>query len=449
MPSLEPIMRRTFLRRALPRAFAGLLALSLPTPRLRAADDPGATLFVHGQTTYVLQGHGAFPSPYAGPASFASRREVAGSFSATLCLGWRPWTGGEVVVTPELLGGKGDSRVQGLAGAPNGEIYRVSDPKVAPNLSRVFLRQTWALPGAGAREAEGGPLAFGGSRPSRRLTLTAGKMAMNDLFDLNGWAGDPRTAFLNWSFMDTAAWDYPADTRGYSWGLVAEVAWEAWSVRLGSFLEPRAANQMAFDHQVSRAHGDVLEVGREHRWGDLPGRVAVLVFANHARMGVYRDALALTPPAVDATRAPGRTKSGAGLNVEQDLAEGTGVFLRAGWNDGRTESWAFTEADRSLAAGLSAAGKAWHRPQDRLGVAFAANGLSRDHAAYLAQGGQGFLLGDGRLAEGAERILEAFYALALAPGITVTGDAQRLWNPGMNRARGPVQVFALRVHGAF
>lgn len=423
--------------------------LAFPAPQ--ASLQGGNDWLIHGQSTYILQGHGPFDSPYVGANSLQPVREIQGSFSATFYLGWRPWQGGELFVTPELLGGKGVSHVLGLAGSPNGEIYRVNNPDVRPNLSRIFLRQTWSLDGGEAQAIEDGPMTFGGTRSSRRFTLTAGKIAMNDIYDLNSYVYDPRTGFMNWAIMDTGSWDYPADTRGYSWGLTLEFAWDAWSARLGSYMEPRHANQMEFDHQVSRAHGDVLEIEHDHKVGDLPGKVSVLFYANHARMGTYADALAADPTAPDITsvEAPGRTKYGYSLNAEQALGGDVGAFCRAGWNDGKTESWAFTEIDRTLALGLSAQGTSWGRANDKAGAALLINGLSAEHRAYLAAGGYGFIIGDGRLNYASERVVEVFYALGLGKHCALSGDIQHAWNPAYNSDRGPVTLFAGRLHLQF
>ena len=425
-----------------------LLSLLGLAPSVRA-QAPGVWS-LHGQATFIIQGHGAFASPYQGPNSFQSRKETRCSFTGTLFLGRRLWKGAELCVNPEAAGGQGDSRVLGLAGAPNGEIYRVDSSEVKLGLARLFLRQTWDL--GGAPEALVPDLdQLGGSQSSRRLVLTAGRFSASDVFDQNAYAHDPRTQFLNWALMDTASWDYPADTRGYTWGLSLELIWDAWAVRAGSFLEPREANGMLFDPQVSRAHGDVVELDHDHTFGGLAGSVRLMAYANHARMGDYRESLALDPAAPDitATRRPGRTKYGWGLSVDQALGADLGAFLRAGWNDGRTETWAFTEVDRTGAAGLALAGCSWDRPEDRVGVAVVVNALSPEHRAYLAAGGLGFILGDGRLDAGQERIAEAYYALRAARGVTLSLDAQRVQDPGFNRDRGPVSIFALRVHGQF
>jgi hypothetical protein len=413
------------------------------------AEDPETWSF-HGQATTVTQGHGAFPSPYVGDNSFESRKEIRNSFTATLFLGRRLWEGAELYVNPELIAGQGVSHVLGLGAAPNGEIYRVDSPDLKISLARFFLRQEWNL-GGGAEPVVADQNQLAGSRAHRRFVATVGKLALGDIFDANAYAHDPRTQFLNWSLMDTSSWDYPADTHGYSWGAAFELYWEDWAFRAGTFMVPTTANGMYFDHDVSRAHGDVVEIEHDHEMGGRAGHVRLLGYANHARMGRYQQALQASPASPDVTQSgqAGRVKYGWGLSADQALTEDLGVFLRAGWNDGRTETWAFTEVDRTLAGGLALAGAGWSRTQDRLGVALAINGLAPDHRDYLAAGGQGFMLGDGRLKAGQERLLETYYAFALGRFLTATLDVQRIWNPGYNRDRGPVDLFALRVHAQF
>jgi high affinity Mn2+ porin len=438
---------RTLLRALL----LAVISLAIPGP-LRGQTDPPApeTWSFHGQATTVTQGHGAFSSPYAGDNSFEARKEIRNSFTSTLFLGRRLWEGAEVYVNPELAGGQGDSHVLGLAAAPNGEIYRVDSSELKVTLARLYLRQTWAF-GGGSEAVAADQNQLAGSRTRRRLVLTAGKLALGDIFDVNAYAHDPRTQFLNWSLMDTAAWDYPADTRGYSWGAALELYWDDWALRAGSFMMPTKANGIYFDHQVSRAHGDVIELEHDHDFGGRAGHVRLLGYANHADMGSYRDSLQLAPlaPDVTATREPGRLKYGWGLSADQALTGDLGAFLRAGWNDGHTETWVFTEVDRALATGLVLTGATWTRPQDRLGLALSLNGLSPDHRDYLAAGGLGFMLGDGRLNYAQERLFETYYALPLGRFFTATLDAQRIWNPGYNRDRGPVDLYALRLHAQF
>ena len=439
--------------------FAGLLAA--PSAAQQVPATPPATpsdasqtapeWSFHGQATWQLQGHGAFDSPYEGENSFQSRKETRGSFTATLFVGRRLWTGGEAFVNVEAIAGQGLSRVLGLAGPPNGETYRVDSTQLKANLARVFLRQTFVLRGGETDRQEDEENQLAGARSSRRIVVTAGKISGTDVFDGNTYAHDPRSQFNNWSLWANAAWDYPADTRGYTWGLALELYRDAWAVRLGSFLEPQEANGLEFDHDVSQAHGDVLEIEHRHALCGRPGAVKLLAYWNHARMGVYREALALAPsaPDVTATRAAGRSKYGFGVNVEQEAGPGLGVFLRAGWNDGKTESWAFTEVERTLAFGATQTGDPWKRPRDLFGVALALNGVNADHRDYLAAGGLGFMLGDGALHASSEVVLDAFYRAALMPFAAVSVEVEHYWNPAFNRDRGPVTIFGLRLHAEF
>jgi hypothetical protein len=407
----------------------------------------------HAQTTYQLQGHGGFDAPYEGLNSLQDRKETRGSFTATLFVGRRLWKGGEVYVDAELLAGGGVSSVLGLAGPPNGETYRVDSPDLKASLARIFLRQTWS--GDGATEpVESGQNQLARRQSRRRLVLTAGKFSGTDLFDGNTWSHDPRTQFNNWSLWANAAWDYPADTRGYTWGLALEAYRDEWCARLGVFMEPTVANGASFDHDVLQAHGQALEVEHDHAISGRKGAVRLLAFLNRAGMGSYREAVALastasTAPDVAATRREGRTKLGFGLNLEQALTEGAGVFLRLGWNDGKTEAWAFTEVERTVSLGASSGGAAWGRPADRVGAGFAWNGIGGDHRAYTAAGGYGFMLGDGKLNYSAERVLDVTYAFVPVEGVQVSAEVQRFWNLAFNRDRGPVTVVGARLHLEF
>ena len=405
---------------------------------------------IHGQATVVSQADDAFRSPYQGPNSLRPGPERATSFTTTLMTGWRLWQGGEAYLDAEGAAGKGVGSVLGLAGAPNGETYRVGNPEFRASLARVLLRQTFSL-GGETQKVEDDAHQLGGSRDARRLVVHVGKFSVMDVFDGNAGSHDARSQFLNWTLMGQGAWDYPADTRGYTWGCAAEFYWEAWVGRYGRFAEPLVANQLEIDHGFARAHGDVVELEHDHSLGELPGALRLMVYRNTTRMGDYRLSLAQSPtaPDVTSTRAYGRTKEGWGLNLDQALSADLVAFARWGWSDGRNESWAYTEVDRSVSAGLTLKGTGWHRPQDRLGVAAVQNGLSPDHKDYLAAGGLGFLLGDGRLNYSPERILESYYALGMGRFFTASLDLQRIWNPGYNCDRGPVSLVALRLHAQF
>ncbi len=401
----------------------------------------------HFQATTVSQYHPSFTAPYSGPNSLDPKSEYDTSLTSTLFLGMRVAPGLELYVNPELQAGSGFSGTTGLAAFPNGEIYRVSTPYPALNLSRLFAQ--WVIGLGGAVETVDDDVnQVAGSRAVDRLTLVAGKFSLNDYFDQNAYSHDPRSQFLNWALMDNGAWDYAADTRGYTEGVYAELNRAAWAVRFAEVLEPTEANQETRQWNVFLAQSENLEV--ETRWagGSHPGKLRLLAFCNHADMGNYAAALGASggAPDVVATRSAASVKYGFGLNLEQQLTPDLGLFMRAGWNDGHTETWAFTEIDRSASAGLQFSGAAWNRPLDHAGLATIVDGLSPWHEAYLAAGGSGFILGDGALDYAPETVLEAYYSVAQVRGVTLSPDYQFFENPAYNRARGPVNVFSLRFH---
>ncbi len=424
----------------------------------RASDSitlPGGPLpyVVGGQSTVVWQYHPAFRSPYQGRNSLPGEREDAVSHSYTLYTGIRlqPWL--DLYVDPEMIRGAGIGAGIGLAGYTNGEVIRNPEAGQSPYLGRAFLRATVPL-GQDSEEVEPDLLQVGGSRPARRIVLTGGVFAAADLFDTNRYANATRTQFLNWSFINNTAWDFAADTRGYSRGGAIEWIEKAWSLRLGSFQMPAVANGLDLDGDLLHSHGDQLEV--EVHPTLLAGRpmaMRTMAYENRARMGNYRDALAVAAetggtPDVTRTRRHGSLKYGFTLNLEQPLTENgdTGLFGRLGWNDGATETFAYTEADWTTSVGAQLGGTPWHRPEDHLALGIAANGLSDAHADYLARGGLGFELGDGRLSYRPETIVEAYYLVQIMRWIALTADYQFIADPGHNADRGPVSVVSLRLH---
>jgi high affinity Mn2+ porin len=404
---------------------------------------------IHGQATVVSQGNWKFRSPYFGPNSLLSILNYRTTNTDTLYLDSRLWQGAEIVFNPEVSGGRGLSNTLGLAGFPNGESTRVGAIQPTPYVARLFLRQTIGLDGD-VEHVDPAANVLAGYRDIDRITFTIGKLAATDLFDDNRYSHDPRTQFLNWSLMYNGAWDYPANTRGYTYGGAAEFNTRYFAARYGLFGEPSTANGDEIDPRFLKAHGQILEFEERYELGGHPGKLREWTYLNRAHMGSYREALAQMPvdPNITATEAY-RYKYGFGINIEQELATNLGLFLRAGWNDGQTESWAFTEIDQTVAAGLNVKGALWSRPKDEAGLAFVCNGLSDAHKDYLAAGGLGFIIGDGRLNYGFEEILELYYNWVPKDWLIVSADLQGVNNPAYNRDRGPVAIFAIRVHLAF
>ena len=210
---------------------------------------------------------------------------------------------------------------------------------------------------------------------------------------------------------------------------------------------PLKANQMEMDTNFPLARGDNLEFEYRYSMSDHPGISRLLLYENHANMGNYGTTINTSSYNMDITQS--RTMSvkyGIGLNVEQAITSEMGEFLRASWNDGHTETWAFTEIDRSLSLGLSLKGTSWKRQNDTAGIALIINGLAEDHKNYIAAGGYGFIVGDGKLKYASEEIGELYYLLKLKDGLDLTGDFQFVQNPAYNADRGPVSIASIRLH---
>ena len=405
---------------------------------------------VYYQATSIGQYHGTFHSPYQGQFSLQDHSERDVSLTTTLFLSFRLADNTQVVFDPEIAGGKGFSNVDGIANAPNGEIPRVASATPKPYLARLYISQDFGF-GSEKEKVESGANQLAGERPMKRYTIVIGRFTVTDFFDNNRYTHDPRSQFMTWGVMYNGAWDYPADVRGYTWGILQEFHTHDWSFRYGANAEPRTANGPRFDRRLFVDRGDTFEVERRYAIGGHAGAVRVLEYLNHADAGTYADALRLSektgaPPDVTLTRRPGTLKYGTGVNIEQEITPDLGFFVRLGWNDGKTESFAFTAIDRLASGGISVTGTRWKRKNDTAGTAVTAGGLSGVHALYLARGGNDFLIGDGRLNYAPEYLWETYYSARLFPGFFVSYDLQRVGNPAYNQDRGPVWISSLRLH---
>jgi high affinity Mn2+ porin len=453
-----------------PLALALVLALSLPCLRATADSvgetsepkppftDKGWFLF-GGQFTGILQSHAGVPGPYFNPAlSFGPDITPGWTTVVTAGIGFRLWSGAAISITPEYANGRGMPNASGVAGYPNGDIVRVPSLGSSPYFARVFFRQEIALSAdrdpepadLEARLLPSGILAGQPGRAKWRLEITLGKFAMNDLFDVSDVAKETRHGFMNWALWQMGAWDYAADTRGYTFALVVGLESPQFAVRAGVALMPTYANGRDFDWHLEDHREEILEAEIRYRVLGQRGRADALFYMNHAHMGNYARAVALappgTPPSIIATRQTGAVKVGGGLLLEQSFGSWLSGFFRFSMNSGQTETFAFTEIDREVAFGLVATGGPWKREADRVGFALAVNGLSDEHARYLAAGGVGFQLGDGALSYSMEKILEFYYLFEIHRYLEVSVDIQGIFNPGYNAARGPAAVFGLRVH---
>ena len=398
------------------------------------------------QATSIGQYHGAFRSPYEGPFSLQDYPERDVSITTTLFFGLRLDQNTQLYFDPEIAGGRGFSGVNGLANSSNGELPRVASATPKPYLARLFVTHDFGF-GDETEPVESDENQLAGQRPVNRYTIAVGRFTLTDFFDNNRYSHDPRTQFMGWAVMYNGAWDYAADVRGYTWGWMHEFHTKNWSLRYASALMPRVANGLRFDRRILRNRGDVAEQEYRYTTHQHPGTLRVLEYINHANAGTYAEALLLLGrPDVIATRRNGTRKYGFGVNFEQELAKDIGLFGRLAWNDGKTESFAFTAMDRLATGGVSVHGKRWHRPFDTVATELTVGGLSGVHALYLARGGYDFLIGDGRLQYGPEYTWESYYSARLFPGFFASFDLEHVANPAYNQDRGPVWIASIRLH---
>jgi high affinity Mn2+ porin len=416
-----------------------------------AEEAPAETFAVHGQFTYVEQETSDFNAPYAGRNSLSPNRG-AETTDATLYLGAHLWPGAEGWIDAEVDQGFGLDDTLGAAGFPSGEAYKVGKSQPYLRLPRLFVRQTLDLGDAHESvDAEANQL--GGPRSVDRVVITVGKFSVVDLFDTNKYAHDPRADFLNWTAIDAGTFDYAADSWGYSAGAAVEWYQAAWTLRGGLFDLSTIPNSADLDPGFHEFQS-VLELERRYEIGAVPGRLALTVFDSRGRMGLLDQAVDLAastgaPVDIAAVRSY-RSRIGASLDLEQQLADDLGLFARMGKAGGNVEPYEFTDVDRTLSAGLSLQGNRWRRPDDTVGFAAIDNGISAERERYLNAGGLGVLVGDGRLPHpGPEEIIETYYSLGILQAAHLTFDYQWIDHPAYNRDRGPVSVVAVRLHAQF
>ncbi len=441
----------------------GIAKESLPVAP-EPAKDPPPTMFPHsdstryfiaGQANIIFQAHAPFHSPYQGTNSLLPRGEYKTSLVGTLFLAYElvknPSRHLDAIYDEESAGGRGISEAVGLAGFTNLDVVRNPSLGPVPYLARAELHQTIGFSNH-LVEADRGPFSLATEVPQRRLELRVGKLGIPDFFDLNSAGTDSHLQFLNWTTDNNGAWDYAADTRGYTYGAIAEYDDKNWSARYGGALMPTVANGIDLDWNIRRASGQNMEFEWRHGLlGNLvaperKGVVRLMSYVNHGHMGLYRAANEAYLKGIDPTptitlhETYGAVKYGFGLNMEQELTDNLRIFGRFGWNEGQHESFCYTEVDQTIEFGGDLSGRQWGRENDKVGLVFVSNAIKRDHQAYLKLGGLGFLLGDGKLNYAREDIVEGYYTMHAWRGVFYALDAQYIAHPGYNQDRGPVLV---------
>ncbi|WP_179415644.1 carbohydrate porin [Mucilaginibacter sp. E4BP6] len=406
---------------------------------------------LHFQETTITQDKPPFSASYSGKNSLSTLGETQTSITSTLFGDARLWKGADFVFDPELSGGSGLSKTTGIAAFPNGETFRVGSTEPAIYIARLYLRQTFEW-GKEKDTITDDQNVIAGFRSKHYFTIAAGKYGLADFFDNNNFSHDPRMQFMNWALMDNGAYDYAANTRGYVLGLYTELGQPDWTLRFSLTMVTTTANGAVWDAKVLKANTQNIEYERRYTIGGQKGTVRVLGYLNNGKFGNYAEAIAQNPkaPNVDSTQAYGRHKVGFGISADQYITSDLGVFAKASYNDGHTETWFFTEIDRSVSFGAELKGTSWKRPDDEIGLAFIGDGLSSEHRDYLADGGYGFIIGDGKLNYAPEMVAEVYYKInAYQKKLWLTPDYQFILNPAYNTSRGPVNVFSLRMHVEF
>src|ERR1700739_529778 len=465
-PEAQPAALADFLQQN------GLKPAGDPPPAANAPEappeTPSVTMFPHpedprywlsGQANIIYQGRLPFHSLYQGPNSFRNSAEYKTSLLGTLYTALRRnysiRYNTDFIFDLESAGGRGLSEALGLAGFTNLDVVRNPNLGSTPYIARYQIHQVIGLTSKTTGQ-EANFFALASTVPERRVEFRVGKMTCPDFFDINSIGSDSHLQFMNWTVDNNGAWDYAADTRGYTVGGMAEYDDRAWSIRYGLFAMPTVANGIDMDWAFSRAHGQNGEFELRHSWlPDRKGVTRLLFYANRAHMGTYREAVqaflaGIDPkPNIIAHEHFGALKYGFGYNTEQELTANLRVFGRFGWNEGQHECFDYTGVDQTVEAGGDYAGNRWHRPQDKLGIAVVSNAIKRDHQNYLRLGGLGFLLGDGNLNYGSENIVESYYTWHAWKGMFYSLDVQHIDNPGYNRDRGPAWVGSVRAHVDF
>jgi hypothetical protein len=428
----------------------------------------------YGQTTYIYNWKPSFPALYTNlngsPNSLLPTPETGFTATATAFAALKLWSGGELYAVPEVISERPFSDLKGLGSViQNFELQKSSGEPPVIYLSRVFFKQSFGY-GGHKVSLESDPMQLGTTEDSHRFVVNVGNFSILDIFDKNQFSGDLRRQFLNMAFLTYAAYDFAADARGYTWGITGQYIHDDWALRYGRIIAPYHPNQLTLNWNIFQYYGDQLELEHKQVLYDQPGVVRILGFRNRENMGKFSDAIAAfeANPAENATTCTGfnygsqnssapdlcwarkpNVKLGIGINIEQQLSEDIGVFLRGMYNDGKTEVYSFTSTDRSLSLGTLVKGGGWGRKRDLMGLGYAQGWISKSHAQYLGMGGIDGFIGDGAIRQASEHAVDVFYSFNIWNPIWITADYQFIANPAYNADRGPLNVYSARFHAEF
>jgi high affinity Mn2+ porin len=413
---------------------------------------------LHVQETTVSQYRPKFNAAYTGAHSQVPENEWGTTITSTIFAGVKLWNNAQFFINPEIAGGHGLSSAFGIAAFTNGEAFRVGNPDPVFYVARAYFRQLIPMSKEKEWQADG-ENKIQQYIPKKYFAFTLGKVSIADYFDDNSFSHNPRSQFLSWGLMSNGAWDYPANTRGYTPSGIIEYISPKFEVRYAMSMMPNTANGNIMDKNVGKANANSFEIKYKYQLHDMAGKISAIAFYNTAFMGSYTAQNIISTPdsinigfytndySIVASRQYGRSKYGFGVNLEQYITNDIGIFARASYNDGKNETWCFTEIDRAFSIGTSITGTKWKRKNDVFGLAYCISGLSQEHANYLSKGGLGFIIGDGKINYSNEQLVETYYSASLLNGKVIPSLVyQFVANPAYNKDRGPINIYTIRLH---
>ena len=408
--------------------------------------------WLSGQVNLIGQGHGRFDSPYQGANSFRPNPEQALSRLWTVYTGVKLPGHVELLVDVESAGGRGLSDALGLAGFTNLDVVRNPTLGAKPYLARLMVHATFALSDE-ATDAIPNPLALASRVPIRRIEVRVGKLGMADFFDVNVAGSDSHLQFTNWTIDNNGAYDYAADTRGYTVAAMVEYDAPQWSLRFAEALMPAVANGIDLDWNVARSRAENLEL----EWHPDPAlSLKLLGYANHANMGSYDEAIQGflsgrdSVPDVVTYREPGRVKTGVGANVEYTRQERSSACLRgpAGTKGTTSRLPILKRTTRSRLAAISSERSGADRAIGSVSPSCQAD--CRTAIASISPSvGWDFCSATALCATAARTSSKRITPRTSSDGISASLGAQYIDHPGYNRDRGPVGIGMLRLHVDF
>src|SRR6195952_824738 len=245
----------------------------------------------HFQFTGIIQYNPSFQSPYSGQNSFSSKSARAYSVTTTAYIGRKLWTGASLYFNPEMAGGEGLSSTLGIAGFPNGETFRIGAAQPVVYVARLFLKQHFNLDATQLDTLQDANDQLKEIVSRKRITVSLGKFGMADYFDQNGVSHDPRTDFMNWSLMNNGAYDYAANTRGYTGGLILEYFTPGWVIRAGTSLMPVEANGPTLNYNWAKSNSETFEVQKSYNLHGLAGTTRFLFYYNTSKAPSYQSVI--------------------------------------------------------------------------------------------------------------------------------------------------------------